>query len=81
MNNYLAAAILPVHSYARTFLILTPIFIAALYIQTKYEATLNDSMYPYLPESLQNEYRLNSDEWMGTYLYRNFTVCCMVMFQ
>ena len=52
MNNYLAAAILPVHSYARTFLILTPIFIAALYIQTKYEATLNDSMYPHLPESL-----------------------------
>jgi hypothetical protein len=39
--NYVLVMCVPIHSYARTFFIMTPIFLLTTYVQLSYEASLN----------------------------------------
>ena len=53
--NYIIVMCLPVHSFMRTFLIMTPIFLLAVYVQSSYDSSLLVRIHEHLPPELQAE--------------------------
>lgn len=78
--NYVVTAVMPVHSYGRTFILMTPIFLFAVYAQTQYDQNLQDRVYAYLPPDLQDEFRADSSGMVSNILYKHWTVTMSVLF-
>ena len=52
---YMVTMSCPVHSFMRTFLIMTPVFLTTCYVQNSYESNLYARMHEHLPPELQAE--------------------------
>jgi hypothetical protein len=51
--NYIVVMCLPVHSFMRTFLIMTPIFLLTVYVQSSYDSSFLERIHEHLPPELQ----------------------------
>ena len=53
--QFIVVMCMPVHSFMRTFLIMTPIFLLTVYVQSSYESNHLERIHEHLPPELQAE--------------------------